>query len=76
MKRLLLLFLIASGIFSGSVARADNNCTGATYYDADSDSCVACLTGYDANTTPGKVSPTECQIHCDAGTYADSYTEL
>ena len=50
------------------MARADVTCTDATYYDSDVGDCVACPTGYDANTTAGKTSINECQIACAAGT--------
>ena len=42
-------------------------CEGATYLDDDN--CVACPTGYDANTTSGKTLASQCQISCAAGTY-------
>ena len=32
-------------------------------------SCEPCPAGYDANTTPGKTSINQCQIHCDGGYY-------
>ena len=42
-------------------------CQGATYND--NGTCVACPTGYDADTTNGKTLITQCKIHCNAGTY-------
>lgn len=53
------LFIVFTGI---SAAVAANGCTGATYYDAESDTCVACPAGYDYNTTDGKTSISECQF--------------
>ena len=77
MKRLLFcIFLIATGMFSGAVVHAANNCTGATYYDADSDTCIACPAGYDYNTDSGKTSVSQCQTHCAAGTYNNGYSRL
>lgn len=54
------------------VARAENNCTGATYYVADLDACVACPAGYDYNTDSGKTDIAQCQIHCDGGTFVET----
>ena len=51
------------------MAYADTTCTGATYYDASSDTCVACPTGYTDNTTSGKTDVSQCQRSCAAGTY-------
>ena len=50
-------------------AGAATSCTGASYYDANTDTCVDCPTDYDYNTTSGKTSITECQIYCPAGHY-------
>ena len=62
---------------SANAAWAANDCTGATYYDANTDTCISCPTGYDYNTDAGKTDITQCQIHCDAGTYLISgYTKL
>lgn len=44
-------------------------CTGATYRDSLTGECVSCPPGYDAHTVSGKTAPTDCQIHCVAGTY-------
>ena len=44
-------------------------CTGATYFDSSTDSCVACPSGYTAHTISGKTSASQCQIACSAGTY-------
>ena len=60
---------------------AANNCTGATYYDATNDACVACPAGYDYNTDDGKTSINQCQTHCNGGTYVEQvlprgYTKL
>ena len=46
-----------------------NICTGATYSGAGAASCTACPAGYTYNTTSGKTSASQCQIHCNAGTY-------
>ena len=75
MKKILFVFAVVAGIFTG-VVHADNNCTGATYYDANTDACIACPTGYDYNTDAGKDDITDCQMHCDAGTFAPGYTQL
>jgi len=72
MKKFSITFLL---LFTVGAAHAANNCTGATYYDADTDACIACPAGYDYNTEPGKDDITDCQIHCDGGTYG-GYTEL
>lgn len=72
MKKFLTTFVLC---FAVGTVHAANNCTGATYYDADTDVCVACPAGYDYNTEPGKDDITDCQIHCDGGTYG-GYTEL
>ena len=70
LKRFLVALLIVfAGAFVAPVAYAVNNCTGATYYDADSDTCISCPAGYDYNDDAGKTSITQCQIHCNAGTY-------
>ena len=74
LKKLLFVFAVFAGVCTG-VAHADNNCTGATYYDTDSDTCIACPAGYDYNTDAGKTDITECQIHCEAGTWGE-YTQL
>lgn len=50
-------------------ANADTTCTGATYYDSDSDTCIACPDGFDYNTDNGKTSISDCQTYCAAGTY-------
>jgi hypothetical protein len=34
--------------------------------------CTACPTGYNANTTVGKTSISQCQINCGVGTYVAS----
>ncbi len=57
-------------------AHAVNNCTGATYYDSTTDTCLNCPSGYDYNTTAGKTDISECQIHCNAGTWTGEYTQL
>ena len=44
-------------------------CTGATYFDSDTNICVACPTGYTAHVISGKTSVSQCQISCAAGTY-------
>ena len=74
-KRIGVCFAFIFSIFSVS-AFAANNCTGATYYDADSDTCIACPTGYDYNTDAGKTSVSQCQISCPAGTWNGEYTQL
>ena len=55
-------------------------CSGATYYDDNytnvANACVNCPTGYNYNTTAGKTDISECQIHCDAGTWNGEYTQL
>lgn len=51
------------------MAYADTTCTGATYYDASSNTCVECPTGYTDNTTSGKTDVSQCQRSCTAGTY-------
>ena len=53
-----------------------NICTGATYSGAGAAVCTDCPTGYTYNTTPGKTSANQCQIHCNAGTWNGEYTEL
>lgn len=63
------------------LSQAANNCTGATYYDATNDTCVACPAGYTYNTDAGKTSINQCQTHCAAGTYVEkvlpsAYTKL
>lgn len=69
MRKFFVAFALCVGMIAGGAARAENNCTGATYYDADTDTCVACPDGYDYNTDSGKTDITQCQIHCDAGTF-------
>ncbi len=76
MRKFFVAFALCVGMIAGGAARAENNCTGATYYDADTDTCVACPVGYDYNTDSGKTDITQCQIHCDAGTYDSGYTRL
>lgn len=57
-------------------------CQGATYNSAQGASmCSTCPTGYNYNTTAGKTSVQQCQIHCNGGQYlpstiTGSYTEL
>ena len=70
MKRLIsaLFAYLFVALFAG-VAFADNNCTGATYYDADNDTCISCPTGYTDNPSNGKTDISECQRRCAAGTY-------
>ena len=80
MKKILFAFAVIIGGFTG-VAHAANNCTGATYYDSNTDTCIACPNGYDYNTDAGKTDVTQCQIHCDGGTYVETggvlgYTQL
>ncbi len=52
---------------NGACVEVSISCTGATYLD--NEECVACPTGYDANTTAGKVSAEQCQINCGPGTH-------
>ena len=42
-------------------------CENATYMN--NGVCTPCPAGYNANTTPGKTANTQCQIHCDGGSY-------
>ena len=57
-------------------ASACKPCAGATYNDKTAAaSCIACPDGYDYNTDSGKTDITQCQIHCDAGTW-NEYTQL
>ena len=42
-------------------------CEGATYMN--NGICTPCPNGYDANTTAGKTAISECQIHCNGGSY-------
>lgn len=44
-------------------------CTDATYFDSNTNRCVACPTGYTAHIISGKTSASQCQISCPAGTY-------
>ena len=63
--------------WSGKVACAPTNpvtCQGATYLVDNT--CVACPGGFDYNTTNGKTSINQCQKHCNAGTWTNSYTQL
>lgn len=76
MRKFFVAFALCVGMIAGGASRAENNCTGATYYDADTDTCVACPGGYDYNTDSGKTDITQCQIHCDAGTWIGDYTRL
>ena len=62
------IFIPIIAMFIG-IAYADTTCTGATYYDASSNTCVACPTGYTDNTTSGKTDVSQCQRSCAAGTY-------
>lgn len=56
------------------VAHAENNCTGATYYDTTSDDCRHCPNGFDYDTSDGKTDISQCQILCPAGTYVAATT--
>ena len=76
MRRIFVAILLLVGVFGVTAARAQNNCTGATYYDAYSDTCIACPTGYEYNKDSGKTDISQCQIHCDGGTYVSTYTQL
>ena len=76
MRKFFVAFALCVGIIAGGAARAENNCTGATYYDANSDTCITCPAGYDYNTDSGKTDITQCQIHCDAGAWNGKYTQL
>ena len=63
--------------WSGKVACAPTNpvtCQGATYLVDNT--CVACPGGFNYNTTNGKTSINQCQKHCNAGTWTNSYTQL
>ena len=55
-------------------------CSGATYYDNNytdiANACVNCPSGFDYNTTAGKTDISECQIHCNAGTYVANAPEV
>ena len=51
------------------MAYADTTCTGATYYDASSDTCVACPSGYTDNPNEVKTSASDCKRSCAAGTF-------
>lgn len=55
-------------LFIGT-AYADTVCTGATYYNASTNTCVDCPAGYTANIDAGKTSVSQCQRSCAAGTY-------
>ena len=72
-KSFLFIFI---GILLPALSIAENNCTGATYYDAENDTCIACPAGYDYNTDAGKTDISQCQIYCDIGTGTHEYTEL
>ena len=63
---------VAVFLFTVGLAYAANNCTGATYYDSDTDTCINCPDHYDYNTTAGKTAITDCQISCAAGTYINA----
>ena len=77
MRKFLITFAVAFAcVFGVTAARAQNNCTGATYYDAYSDTCIACPSGYEYNKDSGKTSVSQCQIHCNAGTWVGGYTRL
>ena len=63
--------------WSGKVACAPTNpvtCQGATYLVDNT--CVACPGGFNYDTTNGKTSINQCQKHCNAGTWTNSYTQL
>lgn len=75
MKKLPLVIFVGFVGFA-PISYADNNCTGATYYDADSGTCIDCPNGYDYNTESGKTSVSQCQIHCAGGTWMGGYTTL
>lgn len=51
------------------MAYADTTCTGATYYDASSDSCIECPSGYTDNPNDIKTSAIDCKRSCAAGTF-------
>ena len=63
--------------WAGKVACAPTNpvtCQGANYLVDNT--CVACPGGFDYNTANGKTSINQCQKHCNAGTWTNSYTQL
>lgn len=63
--------------WSGKVACAPTNpvtCQGATYLVDNT--CVNCPGGFNYDTTNGKTSINQCQKHCNAGTWTNSYTQL
>ena len=58
-------------------ASSCTQCSGSTYNDETAAAvCKSCPSGYTYNIDAGKTSINQCQIHCNAGTYADTYTEL
>ena len=70
MKRIISAALVyLFGVTINGAVFAANNCTGATYYDANNDTCVACPTGYTDNTAPQKTAASQCQRSCAAGEF-------
>ena len=68
-RTFLALFAYLFVALNAGVSFAANNCTGATYYDADNDTCINCPTGYTDNIDAGKTDISQCQRSCAAGTY-------
>ena len=64
-----------SDITNGTSAAACTDCAGTTYNDAPGAAvCSPCPAGYTYNITAGKTSASQCQIHCDAGSYLSDTT--
>ena len=58
------------------VSQCKTLCQGYQYYDSTLQECTDCPIGYRDNVTDGKNSINQCQHHCAAGAYAETYTPV
>lgn len=61
---------------ASSISQCQTSCQGYQYYDSTLGQCTDCPAGYRDNTADGKNSINQCQSHCSAGMYTETFTPL
>lgn len=78
-KKHTVIVVIVAGAHIATPTWATTTCHGATYYSAEHEICMDCPPGFDADTTDGKTSISQCKISCHGGYYpapSDKYATL